>query len=555
MIDMQKKKMVLSLLVAGVMLGFGTSAFSRDLEALQEEYMSWKFGMFIHYNMSTFVSGGWSTGQEDPALFNPTEMDVGQWADAAKSAHMKYGVLTVKHTGGYCLWDSAYTDHDMTMFKNYKNGEGDIVREFCEAFRSRDLKVGLYYCFPLYNPRWANYSTLPMDGYETGTTDSLLFIKNQFTELLTNYGKIDLIWIDQSRTKNGGMNPGDWLAVKAHIHSVQPDCLVVANNQLDYQDTDIYSYEYPHTLKLPPVNNVNPTEVCDKLQHGWFLGRPTASGAPVRDVDYVVNKMLRPLNDRNANYLLNCAPDVRGLMDDGVVSLLAKVGETWSPDEASHAGDELYGITRSMMRVCPNDQQMVALVFDPSWSVSDLDAVAKILEIQDAQGTFFLTKETGEESRKFLKNWASLGVGIGAGSLDSDLLEDVEAVRSEVKILDRPVNASTRKTTSMFYAPEEACPEGLWELFNYLGMVPVGESVTADGSVNAQDFASKITSGSIIKVSNNETSIAQFNALVSALKENGLRPVNLTELMRNSISKRLRFDLAKTGADVVTGEQ
>ena len=56
--------------------------------------------MFIHFNMSTFVPGGWTTGKEDPLNISPSEMDFGQWAEAAVSARMKYGVLTVKHTGG-----------------------------------------------------------------------------------------------------------------------------------------------------------------------------------------------------------------------------------------------------------------------------------------------------------------------------------------------------------------------------------------------------------------------------------------------------------------------
>ena len=61
---------------------------------------------------------------------------------------MKYAVLTVKHTEGYPLWDSAHTTHDITAFKNFKDGKGDIVREFVDAFRKRGIKVGFYYCAP-----------------------------------------------------------------------------------------------------------------------------------------------------------------------------------------------------------------------------------------------------------------------------------------------------------------------------------------------------------------------------------------------------------------------
>ena len=98
--------------------------------------------------MATFVNKEWATGNEDPLLFNPTQLDCNQWADAAISAGMKYGILTVKHTEGYPLWNSAYTTHDIGSFLNYKNGQGDIVQEFSDAFRNKGLKVGFYYCFP-----------------------------------------------------------------------------------------------------------------------------------------------------------------------------------------------------------------------------------------------------------------------------------------------------------------------------------------------------------------------------------------------------------------------
>jgi alpha-L-fucosidase len=73
---------------------------------LREKFLEWRFGMFIHFNMATFNNRQWATGTEDPATFAPAKLDCGQWLDAAAAAGMKYAVLTVKHTGGWCLWDS-----------------------------------------------------------------------------------------------------------------------------------------------------------------------------------------------------------------------------------------------------------------------------------------------------------------------------------------------------------------------------------------------------------------------------------------------------------------
>ena len=110
---------------------------------LGQDFLSWKFGLFLHFNIATFNDQEWANGYEDPATFAPDKLDCGQWADAAKAAGMQYAVLTVKHTGGCPLWDSQHTTHDVTAFKNFKDGKGDVVREFVDAFRARGIKVGL----------------------------------------------------------------------------------------------------------------------------------------------------------------------------------------------------------------------------------------------------------------------------------------------------------------------------------------------------------------------------------------------------------------------------
>ncbi len=300
----------------------------RNLDELQSEFLSWKFGMFLHYNMGTYAGVEWSDGKEDPLIFNPTNLDCEQWADAAAAAKMKYAILTIKHTGGWCLWNSSYTDHDIEMFTNYKGGEGDIVKEFTEAFRSKGLKVGLYYCFPLHDPRWAEYNTLPIENYEKGTADALSFIKKQFKELLTNYGNIDILWVDQFSSLNGGMKKGDWLLIKDYIHSLQPGCIVIGNNAKSLSMTDIAGYEYPWSKTLPPEGNTVPSEVCDKLQGGWFSSVPLGEDSdPIINADYIVNKMLIPMNARHSTYLLNCAPNSKGLLPESVVRILEEVGE------------------------------------------------------------------------------------------------------------------------------------------------------------------------------------------------------------------------------------
>ena len=284
--------------------------------ALQQDFLKLRFGLFLHFNMATYVDREWANGYEDPALFKPDKLNCGQCADVARAAGMKYGVLTVKHTGGWCLWDSDHTTHDITRFTNYKNGKGDIVREFVDAFRARGLKVGFYYCFPgdFSNPRHG--SRIPegqpdLHGLPPEAIgDYVGFIKKQLTELLTDYGPIDLLWIDQYSNK---YTRAHWPEVRAHIRSLQPRCLVIGNNAHSLSDSDIYSCEFPWDPKgMPPEANTIPAEVCDKISRTWFWN--TGDGPEhAKDAADII-KMLKLCNARNANYLLNVPPDRHGLI-------------------------------------------------------------------------------------------------------------------------------------------------------------------------------------------------------------------------------------------------
>ena len=284
--------------------------------ALQKEFLKLGFGLFLHFNMATYVNREWANGYEDPALFRPDKLDCRQWADVARAASMKYGVLTVKHTGGWCLWDSDHTTHDIARFANYKNGRGDIVREFVDAFRTRGLKVGFYYCFPgdFSNPRHGNavpdgkpdLHGLPPEA----AGDYVGFIKKQLTELLTEYGPVDLLWIDQYRNK---YTRSRWQEVRAHVRSLQPKCLVIGNNAHSLSETDIYSCEFPWAPQgMPPKGNTIPAEVCDKISKTWFWNT-TDGPKHLKDTRDII-KMLKLCNGRNANYLLNVPPDRHGLI-------------------------------------------------------------------------------------------------------------------------------------------------------------------------------------------------------------------------------------------------
>jgi alpha-L-fucosidase len=307
-----------------------------DRAALREAFLTWRFGLFLHFNMATYIDREWANGCEDPALFRPTKLDCGQWADLGVAAGMKYAVLTVKHTGGWCLWDSEHTTHDIARFVNYKNGRGDIVREFVDSCRARGLKVGFYYCFP------GDFSR-PGVGHEIpegkpdlhglppeAAGDYVGFIKKQLTELLTQYGPIDLLWIDQYRNK---YTYARWQEIRDHIRSLQPKCVVIGNNAHNLQESDIYSCEFPWDPKgMVPEGNTVPAEVCDKVSRTWFWN---TSDTPehVKSVAQIT-EMLERCNDRRATYLLNVPPDRDGLISGEHLKRLRELAEIRKEDHA-----------------------------------------------------------------------------------------------------------------------------------------------------------------------------------------------------------------------------
>jgi alpha-L-fucosidase len=294
------------------------------LKEAQEEFLKWRFGLFLHFNLATFADREWATGHEDPAIFKPDKLDCGQWADAARAAGMRYAVLTVKHTEGYPLWNSRLTTHDITAFKHYKGGTGNIVREFVDAFRARKLRVGFYYCFPGDYSKGnladgqADLHGLPPEA----AGDYVGFIKKQLSELLTYYGDIDLIWCDQY---SNPYTAAHWTEIKAHIKALQPRCLVLGNNARDPAESDILGYEFPWKPVLPPENNTVPSEVCDTIQKGPWFWHPGIRADHLQTTDEIV-RMLKLCNSRRANYLLNVPPDRDGLIPDLYVERMREVG-------------------------------------------------------------------------------------------------------------------------------------------------------------------------------------------------------------------------------------
>ncbi len=292
-------------------------------QLLKSDFLKLKFGMFIHYNMATYKNAQWVEGYPDPSEFNPgvETIDTDAWAETAVAAGMKYAVLTVKHVGGFCLWDSKYTTYDV-MHPDCPY-QKDLVAQFVKSFTDRGLKVGLYYCWrhPGFDANKQNkeFKVLPpeCDPATHSLEEQIEFQKAQIAELLTKYPDVFYIW-------NDALDPEimEAEAIIPFFKSIRPGILTSANwwdwSKKGTPYADIAVTEMRHF----PENNGIVGETCWMLEDKWFWNGDTEPKSAA-----TVIGLLKKVNSRNANLLFNVGPDKNGEILEPSVKILKEVGE------------------------------------------------------------------------------------------------------------------------------------------------------------------------------------------------------------------------------------
>lgn len=261
---------------------------------------------------------------EQAKEFNPRDYDPDKWIKAAKDAGMTYAVLTCRHHDGFALWPSRYGNFNT---KNYMGGR-DLVKEFVAACRKYGLKVGLYYSGPdwyfnkafqsfMYYGVGKHYPGVPsldedLHPRTTSKTDAqkqaqyeavAAYVKGQVEELLTQYGKIDLIWFDGSPDIPRG-NPAwkDCISME-RIHELQPG-IVVSPRFFGYGDYTTFEGD----KKVPAVQQDGWAELCmTSANPGWGY-----TSAPLKQSGYLIDK-LASCRAMNTNLLLNFGPTSDGV--------------------------------------------------------------------------------------------------------------------------------------------------------------------------------------------------------------------------------------------------
>lgn len=301
----------------------------RSQEESRARRLAWwqqaRFGMFIHWGLYSII------GQQEWVLesqgipipqyellaqhFKPKAGFAREWARLAKRAGQKYMVLTTKHHEGFCLWDTKLTDYNAVQ-----QGPGrDLVREFVDAARAEGLRIGFYYSLmDWHHPDGSRCAT------DTAARKRFVeYTHGLLRELLTNYGKIDILWYDVDYP----LTAEQWEAdrMNSMVFNLQPDIIVNNRNGLD---GDFSTPE--HKIQA----DKRAWESCDTLNLGWGYQRSDSEWKSPR----------RILNDlttcaqQGGNYLLNIGPEPDGTVPAESVRILETAGEWLAVN-----GEAIYG--------------------------------------------------------------------------------------------------------------------------------------------------------------------------------------------------------------------
>lgn len=332
----------------------------------QKEWMSLKFGMFVHFGINTYYDKEWSDGTLDIKAFNPTDLDTDQWCRVAKAAGMKYIVIVTKHHDGFCIWPSKQTDYTVknTPFKD------DLLKKIVTSAHKQGLKVGLYYSL------WDRHHKI----HDTNEPAYVEFMKNQIHELMTNYGDICEFWFDGfwKKQQSGWAKPisddtGEKVVVATasherdlkfieawrnegayrwqmdyiyhYIKSLQPNCIVMNNSTTAYPGVPLHPVDARSGEKLKEYNQ-DDQKIWKWLGKDVYLPMQIETTMSIKgnkefpsgnwfwhegDVSVLSKESILNYLDiavkMNANILLNCGPMKNGKLRPEDIAVLESLNK------------------------------------------------------------------------------------------------------------------------------------------------------------------------------------------------------------------------------------
>jgi alpha-L-fucosidase len=356
------KKLFLSILVfLSIIFVSAQSNYTPTPEnlAARTAFQDMKFGMFIHWGVSSVLGAGeWVMNNRNIQvneytrllyIFNPQDFDAQKWVAAAKSAGMKYITFITRHHDGFSNWDTKQSDWKIT---NTPYGK-DVLKQLADECHKEGIKLFCYYSLLDWYRSDYQYET-GRTGKGTGRIEKsnwesyIAFMKAQLTELLTNYGEISGIWFDghwdqlENDQDKKAISNVNWHYDEIYnlIHHLQPQCLVVNNHhQMPIAGEDYQAFE----KDLPGGNTTGfggasvsqlPLETCETMNDSWGFNITDRNYKSVKElIQYIVNAA-----GYNDNFLLNIGPMPNGVIQPEFIDTLKEVGE-WMQKH----GETIYG--------------------------------------------------------------------------------------------------------------------------------------------------------------------------------------------------------------------
>jgi len=349
------KKISLGMLFLLITAGYSTANAqtyqpSPDNLKARQTFQDNKFGIFLHWGLySMMAQGEWYMQVKNvdshiyakyAAGFYPSKFNAAEWISAIKNGGAKYICFTSRHHEGFSMFHTKWSPYNIVDATPFKR---DIVKELADECHKQGVKLFFYYS--LLDWTREDYYPLGNTGHGTGRTQHgewssyFQFMKNQLTELLTNYGKVDGIWFDGYWDQPKGF---DWKMPELYelIHKLQPACLVGNNHHLspiEGEDFQMFERDIPGENKaglsgqeISPL----PLETCETMNGMW--------GYKIEDQNYKTPKelihYLVKAAGNNANLLMNIGPMASGELPSVALERLKEVGE-WM----NKYGETIYG--------------------------------------------------------------------------------------------------------------------------------------------------------------------------------------------------------------------
>ena len=295
---------------------------------------------FVHFTANTFTDKEWGYGDEDPAIFNPTNFDPEQWCRVFKEVGLKAVILTCKHHDGYCLWPSEYTEHSVKK-SPWKEGKGDVVQDLRDACEKYGLKFGIYL-----SPWDRNHA-------DYGSEEYVQYYRNQLKEIFTSYGPVFEMWFDGANGGTGYYGGADekrnidkrtyydWPTTLEMVRSMEPEVIFFSDagpdirwcgNERGFVNETNWNTMSTDTLYagkggITEILNTGsedgdkwiPAEVDVSIRPGWFYHAD--EDEKVKTPEALFDIYLSSVG-RGSNLLLNIPPDRRGLLHENDVKAL-----------------------------------------------------------------------------------------------------------------------------------------------------------------------------------------------------------------------------------------